>query len=308
MLRQGVLPVHWFDEYYTREKISASQFNQPVLSNEQANEWLKEKILSGKPFFASRFGKFELGMLSNFLFNQLLGKNFWSKRSMELLATDPSWEGNVNYQERFYHTFLKAVSEMDGIGVWYNYGEQVMANYICKNAVLYDLLAYEPYFYEQPWTLSLRNKKVLIVHPYVHSIPLQYKKREQLFKHAVLPEFELLTYRPFSGYNNEWVNFKDMQATLDKMVTDLNDIDFDIALIACGAQGLPLGAAIKKMNRQAIHVGGALQLFFGILGKRWEEPGRPQQVFFNEHWVRPHASEIPTDARALKFSDAGCYW
>lgn len=308
LLNTGVLPQNWFDEFYSHTKLTKADFVNSVLNDEAANDWLYHKIQSGNPFFATRFGGFELGMVSNYFFNQLVGKNYWSSHSRYMLARDQSWNGDVKFQETFYESFLQSISDIDALGIWYNHGEQLMANYLCKNAVLFELLAYEPFFYQQPWTLALRNKKVLIIHPYTESIPLQYNKRHLIFDKEVLPNFELTCYKPFSSFGDEWKNYSDMQATLDKMIDEVKQINFDVALIACGPQGLPLAAAIKQMGKQAIHVGGALQLFFGILGKRWEEPGRPQQQFFNEHWIRPTDAEIPKDARALKFSDEGCYW
>lgn len=308
LLQDGELPHHVFDNFFLNKKLTTAEYHNSVLSNDEANLWLFQQVTKSEPFFATRFGGFELGMVSNLLFNQLIGKNYWSAHSKKMLARDQSWNGDVKFQQTFYENFLKAIPHINGLGIWYNHGEQVLANYLCPNATLFELIAYEPYFYKQPWTLALKNRKVLVIHPYTESIVMQYQKRKLLFKQEVLPEFEIITYKPFSSFGDDWKNYPDMQATLDKMINDVKAIDFDISLIACGPQGLPLGAAIKQMGKQAIHVGGALQLFFGILGKRWEEPGRPQQHFFNEHWVRPLDTEIPKDARALKFSDEGCYW
>lgn len=44
-------------------------------------------------------------------------------------------------------------------------------------------------------------------------------------------------------------------------------INFDTAIIGCGAYGMPLAAQIKNAGRQAIHLGGAVQLLFGIKGE-----------------------------------------
>ena len=54
-------------------------------------------------------------------------------------------------------------------------------------------------------------------------------------------------------------------------VSRSNENRFDIAIIGCGAYGLPLAAKLKKEGRQAIHLAGVTQLMFGIKGKRWEE-------------------------------------
>jgi hypothetical protein len=308
LLKEGVLPENVFNLYYENQQIKKSDFNQPVLSDDAANNWLREMIISGKPFYATRFGNAELGLVCNHMFNKLLNRNQWSDYSRFIVARDPAWNGDILQQESFYDSFLRSVSSIDAIGVWYNYGEQLMSNYICPKAVLFELPAYEPFFHINPWTLALEGKRVLIVHPYERSIAYQYQKKDIIFDFPVLPEFELITYKPFSTYNNDWMLYANAQIALHKMIEEVKNINFDIALVASGPYGLPLSAAIKGMNKQAVHIGGALQLFFGILGKRWEQEGRPQKAFFNEHWKRPYAEEIPSDPRVLKFSDDGCYW
>jgi glycerol-3-phosphate dehydrogenase len=47
--------------------------------------------------------------------------------------------------------------------------------------------------------------------------------------------------------------------------------DYDVALIGCGAYGLPLASHVKRKGKQSIHLGGGLQLLFGIKGKRWDD-------------------------------------
>ena len=83
--------------------------------------------------------------------------------------------------------------------------------------------------------------------------------------------------------------------------------DFDIAIIGCGAYGLPLAAKIKKAGKQAIHLAGATQLMFGIKGKRWEENEAFAYVrkWFNESWVYPAEEDIIQNANRV---ENGCYW
>lgn len=307
LLKHGVIPNKYFDFFYGKQ-ISKDDFNRPVLSHDEANEWLKNSILSDEPFFASRFGNGELGLVCNHLFNQLLGKKYWSEYTQFLISRDLGWEGKIQNQETFYDIFLRSISSIDGLGIWYNHGEQVLANYICPQANLFELSSFEPFFHTKPWTLALEGKKVLIIHPYIHSIPRQYEKRNLIFDYPVLPEFQLECYKPFTTYDEEWKKYPDAKAALDKMISDISLLDFDIALVGCGQYGLPLSAAIKRLDKQVIHIGGALQLFFGIIGKRWEIINGIQMKFVNEHWVRPDPIEIPTDPRVLKFTDNGSYW
>ena len=88
------------------------------------------------------------------------------------------------------------------------------------------------------------------------------------------------------------------------MYKEALNIDFDIALIGCGAYGLPLAVQLKRAGKQAIHIGGALQLLFGIKGTRWEN--KPEaSILFNEYWIRADLSERP---RRLDQVEGGCYW
>lgn len=89
-----------------------------------------------------------------------------------------------------------------------------------------------------------------------------------------------------------------MESVIDK-------VDYDVALIGCGAYGMPLAAHCKRMGKKAVHLGGALQLLFGIRGNRWETEQDIYKQFMNEHWVRPLESERPKVA--LNVENA-CYW
>ena len=87
-----------------------------------------------------------------------------------------------------------------------------------------------------------------------------------------------------------------------------------MALIGCGAYGFHLAAHVKRRGKKAVHLGGALQLLFGIKGKRWEdalygavtlgEKGR-YPALFNEYWVYPDEHYKPANANQV---EGGCYW
>ena len=156
-----------------------------------------------------------------------------------------------------------------------------------------------------PWTSALVGKKVLVVHPFVTTICSQYQVRDYLFEdRSILPQFDLITLRPPQtlGYGTE--GFGSWTEALDHLIAQVSAIEFDVALIGCGAYGLPLGAAIKGMGKPSIHLGGALQLLFGIRGRRWECMPH-YAALMNDSWVRPSQDETP---RAASKVDGGCYW
>ena len=51
-------------------------------------------------------------------------------------------------------------------------------------------------------------------------------------------------------------------------------------------------------------MGGATQVLFGIIGKRWEAYPQFKQII-NEYWTRPLSEETPSEY--LKVEN-GCYW
>ena len=86
----------------------------------------------------------------------------------------------------------------------------------------------------------------------------QYEKREKLFKNPeVLPEFDLLTYKPVQGIGRakNKLKYKTWFEALAKMKEDIKNIDFDVALIGAGAYGIFLAQFVKSLGRQAIHGG-----------------------------------------------------
>ena len=123
-----------------------------------------------------------------------------------------------------------------------------------------------------------------------------------------MPSFKLHVLKAVqsvSGTNN----FKDWFDALEYMKKEMDKINYEIVLIGCGAYGFPLAAHAKRMGKKAIHIGGSLQLFFGIKGKRWESEGyknsqNDYSTLFNDHWIRP-SEETPRTAKDVENS---CYW
>ena len=87
---------------------------------------------------------------------------------------------------------------------------------------------------------------------------------------------------------------------LEKLTKEVSSKDFDLALIGAGAWSLPLGSRIKKMGKSAIHMGGEMQLLFGIKGKRWA-----QTAMYNSNWVTADPNETPQNRNKV---EDGCYW
>jgi hypothetical protein len=164
----------------------------------------------------------------------------------------------------------------------------------------------EPYLDASPWSRILAGRRVLVVHAFSESIAKQYREsRKRIFADAsVLPEFDLQCIKAPQTMLTETAGFSNWAEALEDLKARASVLNFDVAIIGCGAYGLPLGAHIKKMGRVAIHFGGAVQLLFGISGKRWRD--QPQfRALMTDAWVPPLESERPLGWEKI---EEGCYW
>jgi hypothetical protein len=202
---------------------------------------------------------------------------------------------------------IQDIPQVDILGSWLPNEKVFNKELFAAQKIERELL--NPFFSTEPWTLALAGKKVLVIHPFSKTIERQYQRKEHLFPFPLLPDFELLTYPCIQSVAGMKTPFKEWFEALDFMKKDISGMDFDIALVAGGAYGFPLAAFIKRLGKQAIHVGGSLQLFFGIIGKRWEDPKYNQKYpyysLINEYWVRPDNSEKPENSNVVEGS---CYW
>ena len=81
--------------------------------------------------------------------------------------------------------------------------------------------------------------------------------------------------------------------------------NFDIALVAAGGYGMLISDYIfTEMGKSVMYIGGALQLFFGVIGKRWFE-NKDILKLMNDDWVRPLTADKPSNFTNV---ERGCYW
>lgn len=281
-------------------------YGKAIKGINEANDIIYSWLMSGKPFLAARFGDAELRALVYALEKDMgIRKGFpeYIKKVMSLNAGFfPATDENLH---RFGHLLWEAAKEVDVFGVWYNLMEDYVIHEQSPGSELVELIALEPYRSSCPWSRALKGKKVLVVHPFEESIKNQYKIKDKLFEDSnILPDFELITYKAIQTNAGGTCEYKDWFEALDAMYADIQVIDFDIAIVGCGAYGLPLAAKLKRMGKQVIHLAGATQILFGVRGARWDV--RPEmQKYFNDYWIRPSESEKPVNATAV---ENGCYW
>ncbi|PQB03881.1 hypothetical protein [Aureitalea marina] len=278
-----------------------------------------EELQSGKPLMISRMGRTEFSCV-NFYKKTRNGRvqRDWNyiRGRIDKFDYDPTDVHKIHQNAGFFpptHDKLDQFSELmldclpqidilaSIINLENEFGEELRQ---AKRIWFEDL---NPYYHQRPWSRILKGKKVLVIHPFTASIKSQFEKRELIFENPdILPEFELITYTPVQSIagNYKSLPYKDWFEALESMKSDISKLDFDVALIGCGAYGMPLAAHVKQLGKQGIHIGGAIQILFGILGKRWESEYDISHLV-NDNWVRPMVTEIPDNHNLV---EGGCYW
>ena len=274
-----------------------------MLNRLEANKILHEKILSEDPFMAARIGATEIKAILYPRLPKLL-KIFFKKRFFSrMFALSGFFPSNEENIIRFSEMMLIDMKKVDILGSW-----RIEENFFkdeLNNAIRIKLNALEPYLHDEPWSKALEGKKVLVVHPFAELIYEQYKKKDFLFPNKnVLPNFELSVIKAVQSLSGEKNPFENWFHALEFMKKEISQKDFDIALIGCGAYGFPLAAHIKRIGKQSIHIGGSLQILFGIKGARWNNHPIISK-FYNEHWVRPRAEDKPSKSHLV---ENDCYW
>lgn len=88
--------------------------------------------------------------------------------------------------------------------------------------------------------------------PFSYIIEKQYQEnRHKLFdNHDVLPEFYLQTIQAVQSLGGDSNGFADWFQALDWMKHEIDQRNYDIALIGCGAYGFPLAAHVKRQGKR----------------------------------------------------------
>lgn len=273
----------------------------------EGNKLIINLLNSSEPFLIGKLGETELRTVSLFQ-NEWYCINKVRKATYDICNNAGFFPRHIKDIYQFCQLYYESTNNLDylGISLWDKEEEYVSKlNKSLKGVFSMGVL--DPLLLDDIWTSALKYKKVVVIHPFSDSIINQYKKRELIFgkNSAILPEFELnviTAIQSIGGLGAE--GFDTWFDALEYMKEEINKIDFDVALLGCGAYGIPLGSYIKQKGKQAIHMGGALQLLFGIIGNRWKNEEYVNK-YMNKYWIHPSESETPPNIHKI---EDGCYW
>lgn len=298
--------------------------NEGEVSIEQ--EKIKKFINSDEPVMLARFGTFELFTFINYL--QVTGQmkdsgkynflsyirdkcypNFYTRKAKHFMLNNAGFFPVDDESLTKWGNLVKADLELlDALFIWQD-AEKYIESYTNSAEKIICSDMYYPYMFKNPWTEALEGKKVLVISPFAPLIESQYKNnRTKLFKDKkVLPEFkELKTIEAYNvlGGNNSYENINSWFDALENMKEKMDNVDYDIALIGCGAYAFDLAAHAKRMGKKSITMCGSHSILFGIYGTRFSKYLDEIGVL-NEYWIRPGDKFKPEGYEKV---ENGAYW
>lgn len=313
-----------------------SNFRELRNNNEKGHKYvydsIKQSIENNKPIMIGKIGAIELQIIyQTILISKKILNDYNPNIRYEAVNTAGLHPSDNNTFNIFTNVYLEAIKEINVLASWNDnllqVEEMIWKQFIISNQNelkgIVDLTSLES-FYTTPdnwWQTLYKNKTILIISPFTKSISkqLEYPQRNKIWK---------------GKWHNFWdqsINFKYIQFThpyallskeeqekypatfidvIEKYKQEISQIgDFDIALVGAGCYSILLCSYIKiHKQRTSFHLGGGLQMMFGVYGNRWFQNGNPNNFFkeyINKHWVRPSGDEIP---KGFKQQENGAYF
>ena len=302
---------------------------------------LKDSITNNtnnpKPLFIGKIGANELIIIYQAILIQQCQMTDFSmdmkRDGSDVAGIHPNTkEGFMN----FIRIYLEAIKSMNIIASWnerlINVEEYIWRNYIVNSKVgkpehlgIVELTTLESFYTERQywWQNLYENKTILVITPFTKSIQKQLDNRENVFRGK------------WKGFWSDKISFKFIKFPHPYNVSSLEDkakypernaelllkfqkeIDevydsigsFDIALIGAGGNSILLCDYIKRVKgKSAFHLGGGLQMMFGVYGNRWDPKFNNSpflKEYINDSWIRPIPEEVPPE---YKKQENGAYF
>lgn len=284
-------------------------------SNDELYIYLKDCFENNRKFFVGRLSCLEPIVVHQVIINKLSQSYFYKlSNNAGILCT--SKKSLNEWAEAYYESMKNSTN----LGIWEKEGgvykwtgpSQEFFLQILKprNTFLAPILGSFSYMsINEDWTRSLIGKKILVISPFVDSFKKQvekgilgklFKNNENWFRDSTFQFIKTPQTQAGNHDNIDWsFHFNNLCETIDKYD------NYDVALLSCGGYGMPLSNYIYKKGNSAIYVGGVLQIYFGVMGHRWEEDQDITSIINSEFWIHPSDDEKPSNFRNV---EGGCYW
>jgi hypothetical protein len=237
----------------------------------------------------------------------------WYRPTQRLHNTGGLFPVTKQIFDRFVSEYPDSVRSLDLVAQWQLGGtyeaalEAAVLDRLCPQAVrvgYYFLRILNPH---APWLNDLAKLRWLVIHPFEKTIRAQLPHLAKLGVYSESARGDLarrardteilacpqLPYMVPPRHRNWFEALDDLKSRMEK-------IKFDIALVGAGAWSLPLVAHAKAMGKKGMHLGGSLQLMFGIKGGRFDN-----NRIYNSRWTRPLPADVPDNHQLM---ENGAYW
>jgi hypothetical protein len=263
-----------------------------------------------EPFFLGRIAGIELDVAYH------LGRGTLTPRMIQELECNAGIHAPDSLAE-YVAQLLAAYDHCTWIGEWdrsspvyqaTGRGQDLVAQrtpHIPKGSAL-DL---EPYYVAEgspkDWMVELKGKRILVVHPFTVSLMSQSQRLAEIFPGRAWFEgctFQFVAPPMTMAGNHGGVDWQEHLTAFEARLPPPDS--YDVALVAAGGYGMIIADRLYRGGVSVVYVGGALQLFFGVIGKRWmTQPAIMALV--TDAWVRPSMGEQPAGHKKV---ENGCYW
>lgn len=218
----------------------------------------------------------------------------------------------IKYSQMYLHSFQNCEMYAN----WASYDNMGKSVSPCQEYIekMYNIktsiyaLVYDIYTFIQhrPWTLGLQGKRILFISPFEDSIREKIGIRKEIYGIDLFPDCSILTLKPpmTQGHENSKQFDIEIQQFHQKLV-QIKD-QYDIALVSAGGYGNIICDCIFQQGKSAIYVGGVLQMYWGIYGRRWMvDRADILKLYMNQYWTVPKPHERPKGYMNIENS---CYW
>ena len=255
-----------------------------------------------RPVLISRMGGIETAAISELL--KFGGVS--AKQKKRLQKNAGFYSLNKTDLDQFLELNLNALSNTDLLAYWDCPGQYDLVDDHRTDLIFTSLRNLEPFWQDQDWFSTILDKKVCVVSPFAVTMQNQLENLASIHPHLNLQDhdFSFVTAPQTNASYQFEAGDPSWFERLMEMKEKIKDTSPDLVLIGAGSYGFPLGSILKDAGYSSVICGGALQLFFGIKGSRWDER-EDYRALYNEYWTRVSSDETPPGHKQI---EGGCYW
>lgn len=231
---------------------------------------------------------------------------------------------NMDIIETFCKSYLESLKICDFIGFWPHkkyYPELKLIEKYCSHKAMpppFNSGHFGEVFWfnRENWYEKLKGKKILIISSHCKTMETQWFSNNLFKSHNKETKFEdtgieLRFVKPPISFckhtpHSSWIESLDyFKRDVDETI---KNFDLDLAIVSCGGYSSPICNYIyKKYSKSVVYIGGALQLYFSILGNRWKISDSTDKYQFdtNRYWVKLDPSQVPVNSHIM---ENGCYF